>query len=183
MHERRKRAIMDAAPGGGGVFWGLVLLGLTAVYREGFEVVLFLQSIRLRAGQDLVLKGTGIGLGLTAIVAVLTFIAHRKLPYRKMLIATGVMLGAVLLVMVGESAQELQQAGWISTTKVGLDLPDWMGTWFAVFPNVEGLAAQAGAAVLVVGSYLIASRRRGGGSKPSGSVVAVRVLARPSSAA
>jgi len=167
MHERRKQAIIhEPARSERAIFWGLVLLGLTAVYREGFEIVLFLQSLRLRAGESPVLLGTAIGLGLTGIVAVLTFVAQRKLPYRKMLIATGIMLGAVLLVMVGESAQELQQAGWIKTSPVALPLPEWMGMWFAIFPNVQGLAAQAIAALLVVGSYFLA--KRGGGRRGSG---------------
>lgn len=169
LHEKRKRAIMNApARSERAVFWGLVLLGLTAVYREGFEIVLFLQSLRLRAGESPVLTGTAIGLSLTAIVAALTFIAQRKLPYRKMLIATGIMLGGVLLVMVGESAQELQQAGWITTTPVAIPLPGWLGMWFAVFPNVEGLAAQAAAGVLVAGSYFLAKRKRGGGHGDDG---------------
>lgn len=165
LHERRKRAILESPGDGAAIYWGLVLLGLTAVYREGFEVVLFLQSLRLRAGNDLVLTGTAIGLGLTSIVAVLTFIAQRKLPYRKMLVATGVMLGGVLLVMTGESAQELQQAGWITTTSIALQLPDWLGTWLAVFPTVESLSAQGVAAILVIGSYFLARRRgRAGGT-------------------
>lgn len=158
MHERRKRSILQGAAGGGSASLGLALLGLTAVYREGFEVVLFLQSIRLRAGGRLVLTGTCIGLALTAIVGVLTFTAQRRLPYRKMLVVTGLMLGAVLLVMVGESAQELQQAGWLSTTPVSLPLAEWMGMWFALFPNLEGLASQVIAAALVVGSYFAARR-------------------------
>jgi high-affinity iron transporter len=73
-----------------------------------------------------------------------------------MLVATGVMLGVVLLVMVGESVQELQQAGWIGTTPIHVAIPGWMGLWFAVFPNVESLAAQAIAAVIVIGSYFLA---------------------------
>jgi len=36
---------------------GLVALGFTSVYREGFEVVLFLQSLRLKAGTGVVLEG------------------------------------------------------------------------------------------------------------------------------
>lgn len=36
--------------------------------------------------------------------------SHRHLPYRRMLVATGVLLGVVLLVMVGEEAQEMQRA-------------------------------------------------------------------------
>jgi high-affinity iron transporter len=31
-----------------------------------------------------------------------------------------------------------------------------MGLWFAVFPNVESLAAQGIAAVIVIGSYFLA---------------------------
>lgn len=179
MHEKRKQAIMHApAKSERAVFWGLVLLGLTAVYREGFEIVLFLQSLRLRAGGPPVLTGTAIGLGLTGIVAVLTFVAQKKLPYRKMLIATGIMLGGVLLVMVGESAQELQQAGWITTTPVALPLPAWTGTWLALFPNVEGLGAQVVAAAMIVGSYYIARRSkggRGGRDDRGGTVVPVRL--------
>jgi high-affinity Fe2+/Pb2+ permease len=51
---------------------------LTSMYREGFEVVLFLQTIRLQGGTHAVLLGSAIGLGLTLIVAVLTFFAHQR---------------------------------------------------------------------------------------------------------
>jgi len=37
---------------------GLVLLGFTSVYREGFEVVLFLQSLQLKAGTATVMEGS-----------------------------------------------------------------------------------------------------------------------------
>ena len=55
---------------------------------------------------------------------------------------TGVMLGVVLIVMVGESVQEMQLAGWLPVTTVPLSIPGWVGLWFAVFPTVEGLVAQ-----------------------------------------
>jgi len=165
-HDKRRRRLLEASETtGAGTFRGLALLGFTAIYREGFEVVLFLQNLRLKAGTRVVLSGTAIGLALTAAVAALTFIAHRHLPYKRMLILTGILLGGVLVVMVGESAQEMQQAGWLKTTAVGIPLPDWAGLWFAVFPTVEGLLAQALAVVLVIGSYLVAQfvRRRGSG--------------------
>ena len=153
-HSRRKNQILGRlTESDRGVSWGLALLGFTAVYREGFEVVLFLQDLRLKAGTPIVLAGAGIGLALTAIVAVLTFAAHQKLPYKKMLVLTGVMLALVLVVMVGESAQEMQQAGWLTTHSLRIGFPDWVGTWFATFPNIEGLVAQALAATLVLGSY------------------------------
>jgi high-affinity iron transporter len=58
--------------------------------------------------------------------------------------------------MVGEQAQEMQLAGWLPTTPVRVlegMIPRWLGLWFAVFPTVETLAAQALAAMLVLGSY------------------------------
>jgi high-affinity iron transporter len=165
MHNRRKKTLMSdvgsAEQKARRVLFGLGVLGFTSLYREGFEVVLFLQSYRLRMGGLVVLAGVAVGLALTAIVAVLTFIANRKLPYRKMLVFTGLMLGVVLLVMVGEQAQEMQLAHWLPTTTITwLEhlIPAWMGLWLSVFPTVETLAAQALAAVIVIGSYFVARR-------------------------
>jgi high-affinity iron transporter len=158
MHSRRKQTLLKEASDHR-LWWGLALLGFSSLYREGFEVVLFLQSYRLKLGGTSVLYGVSIGLVLTVIVGVLTFVAHRRLPYRRMLVFTGVMLGLVLLVMVGEQAQEMQLARWLPTTPIApLDgvIPGWMGLWFAVFPTVETLAAQLLAAALVVGSYFLA---------------------------
>jgi high-affinity iron transporter len=143
------------------VFFGMALLGFTSFYREGVEVVLFLQSYRLRFGGQPVLYGVILGLLFTGIVAVLTFLAHRKLPYKKMLVLTGILLGGVLLIMVGEQAQEMQLAHWLPTTPIpwlASIIPGWMGLWFSVFPTVETLAAQAIAGVAVIGSYFMAQR-------------------------
>jgi len=142
---------------------GLALLGFTSLYREGVEVVLFLQSYRLKLGPGPVTRGVWIGLVLTWAVAVLTFWLRKRLPYRRMLVVTGILLGVVLLVMVGEQAQEMQLAGWIPTTDIpGMArfTPGWIGLWFSVFPTVETLGAQLMAAGLVLGSYVVARRRR-----------------------
>lgn len=159
MHNRRKRQLTEN-PGRSraAIFRGLAVIGFTSVYREGFEVVLFLQSVRLKVGDHVVLEGTLIGVALTALVAFLTFVAHFRLPYKKMLVLTGVMLAVVLVVMVGESVQEMQQAGWIPATAMGIAMPSWLNTWFAVFPTVESIGAQIFAAVTVFGSYHVARR-------------------------
>lgn len=164
-HNRRRKSLFGAGPEASQrrLVWGLVLLGFTSLYREGFEVVLFLQTYYLRLGGGVVLKGTLLGLILSAFVAVLTFVLQQRLPYRRMLVSTGILLGAVLLVMVGEQAQEMQLAHWISTTPVPWltnVIPDWAGMWFAVFPTYETLAAQLLAAIVVVGSYYAAQRVR-----------------------
>jgi high-affinity iron transporter len=161
LHNRKRRELVAGASSSSvNAFLGLAVLGFASVYREGFEVVLFLQSLRLKVGSGAVLEGTLIGLALTLVVGWLTFVAHGHLPYRRMLVLTGVMLGGVLLVMVGESVQEMQQAGWIGTTALIWPIPDWAGVWFSVFPNVESIVAQLAAAVLVVGSYVAARHVR-----------------------
>jgi len=181
MHTRKKKDLMQTASDPDSskarVLGGLALLGFASLYREGFEVVLFLQGYYLKLGGRVVAAGALLGLILTGIVAILTFVANRRLPYRKMLIATGIMLGGVLLVMVGEQAQEMQLAHWIPTTEIaGLKpwAPAWAGLWFSVFPTIETLAAQAIAGAIVVGSYFYARRQSGcvtcpaGGSSASG---------------
>jgi hypothetical protein len=71
------------------------------------------------------------------------------------------MLGVVLLVMVGEQAQEMQLAHWIPTTEIRSltnIIPPWMGLWFSIFPTRETLIAQLIAATIVIGSYFLARR-------------------------
>lgn len=163
LHTKRKRKLISGSVGVEGatssarrMLLGLGLLGFTSLYREGVEVVIFLQSYRLKLGGRPVLYGVGIGLCLTGIVAVLTFVAQRRLPYKRMLIGTGVLLGVVLLVMVGEQAQEMQLAHWLPITPIPQlqhAIPAWMGTWLAVFPTAETLSAQLLTAILVVGSF------------------------------
>ncbi len=169
-HNRRRKSLVENGHGISHprLWWGLVLLGFTSLYREGFEVVLFLQSYNLRLGGAVVLKGALLGIALSAIVAVLTFVLQQRLPYRKMLITTGILLGVVLLVMVGEQAQEMQLAHWISRTEIPWlvnVLPAWAGMWFAFFPIYETIFAQIIAAILVIGSYYGA--RRLGQSEPA----------------
>jgi high-affinity iron transporter len=168
LHNRRKKELLRSSVGSEGasrrVFWGFALLGFTSFYREGFEVVLFLQNYRLKMGPAPVRVGVLVGLALTAVVAALTFVAHRHLPYKRMLVVTGILLGAVLLVMVGEQAQEMQLAHWLPTTVIpGLQalIPSWMSIWFAVFPTVETLGAQLVAALLVLGSYALVRTQMG----------------------
>jgi high-affinity iron transporter len=163
MHNRNKKKLLSSASvaeiSRQRLTWGLALLGFASMYREGFEVVLFLQTYYLQMGGKIVLMGALLGLFFTGIVAVLTFVAHRRLPYRKMLVLTGCLLGVVLLVMVGEQAQEMQLAGWIRTTNLSWlqnKIPDWAGLWFSVFPTVQTLVAQGIALAVVVGSYFAA---------------------------
>jgi high-affinity iron transporter len=169
-HHKRRRGLLSSGEGAGmrRVLLGFGLLGFTSIYREGFEVVIFLQNLRVTFGSSVVLEGVALGSLFTGAVGVLTFALHQKLPYKKLLIITGGMLLVVLFVMVGEEVNEMQLAGWMGSTPIGVHLPGWTGQWFSLFPNVETIVAQVGAVLLVIGSYVAAQylrvwrpRRRG----------------------
>ena len=136
------------------------MLGLTSVYREGFETVLFLQSLQLSAGTATVLEGAGLGLAMTFAVGAVTFYFQRKLPYKKMLIVTGVFIGFVLVVMVGQTVRTMQGTGWLPITPIDITLPYWPQLWLGIYPTVETIGAQIAAAAFVIGSYFLAQEMK-----------------------
>lgn len=150
--------------GDAGKILGLVILGFTSIYREGFETVLFLQALVLDSGIWIVLQGVVLGIIGVAIVGVITFRLQQRLPYMQMMIVTGVLIGGVLLMMVGHTVRVLQVVAWLPITPIdGVQMPYWLGQWGGVYPTWEGILAQIGAGVFVIGSYYLSeyqSRRK-----------------------
>ncbi|HEX4733292.1 MAG TPA: FTR1 family protein [Thermoleophilaceae bacterium] len=179
-HRHRRKLLMQT---GAAATVGLVALGFTSVFREGFEVVLFLQSLELKAGTSVVLEGVAIGLAGTALVGLITFWLHHKLPYRKMLVLTGVLVGAVLVVMIGGTALTFQDLGWLPRHPTPFTVPGWMGSWFEMYSYWETLAAQVLAALFVVGSYFLAEYVKVRRPRSRGEAVAHRAEAPPAPAA
>lgn len=162
LHKRKRRVLAGAGLSlAAAQTFGLVLLGFSSVYREGFETVLFLQAMTLEAGPLTVLQGVAVGLAGVIAVFVLVVALERKLPHKKMLIATGMLITWVLVVMVGTTVQTMQKVGWIAVTPIeGLELPYWAGLWLGTFPTWQGLIAQTSAALFIVGSYFAAEGLR-----------------------
>ena len=59
---------------------GLGILGLTSVYREGFETVLFVQNLRSARAPPRACSGAAIGLAATLAVGGVTFVAPAQAP-------------------------------------------------------------------------------------------------------
>ena len=117
-HSRKRRLVGGIAVVTISQALGLVILGFTSIYREGFETVLFLQSLVLDAGMGVVLQGVVLGLIGTAIVGVITFALQVRLPYKKMLVVTGIFIGLVLVTMVGNTVHVMQTVGWLPITPI-----------------------------------------------------------------
>jgi len=159
-HRRRTKEI-TAGLGAGAVtgaatVFGLYALGFESVFREGMETVLFLQALQLAAGTGPVLVGVAIGLTAMGIVGFLTFKLESKLPYKKLLIVTGVLIAFVLFTMVGTTVRVMQGVGWLPIHPIDAQFPLWIGNWLGIYPSWETLAAQVIAISFVIGSYFAA---------------------------
>ena len=161
-HNRRRKSLLATDPakknGHSRLWWGLVLLGFTSLYREGFEVVLFLQSYNLRLGGGVVLKAPS---------SVSCFRAWWRCS--RSCCNSGCRIGRCssppaffsawcLLVMVGEQAQEMQLAHWISRTEIPAARQPASG-WERVrgFPDLRNADRAGLAAVRVVRILMFAA--------------------------
>jgi high-affinity iron transporter len=120
---------------------GLVGISFFAVYREAFEVVLFYQALWLQNENSHGAVIWGFVAGLAALVVV-TFAILKlglRIPLKYFFGATGTLLYIMAFIFAGNGIKELQAAGWVSTTPVGL-LPQV--PFLGIYPTLETLAAQ-----------------------------------------
>jgi high-affinity iron transporter len=137
---------LKAADGGRGRAAVLVVLGFVAVYREAFEVVLFLRAIALDQGQAGAWVAAGAAAGLVmliGLVAALSRLGHRLKP-GPLLTGSGALLCVLSIVLAGKGIRSLQEAGVMPITPFEGPRVEWLG----LFPTTQTLIAQL--AVLAV---------------------------------
>jgi len=149
-----------------GLEWlSLVMVGFLTIYREGFETTLFLQSLILESGMKWVLIGVACGAVMVAATGVLIFVIGARLPYRKLLVLTGVLVVTILVTFLGSTVRLFQTVGWLPIHPIpGLHLPSWAGFWLGFYPSVEGIAIPLLGFAYVIGAWLfvkIQATRRG----------------------
>ncbi len=156
----------------------LVLVGFTAVYREGFETALFYQSL-LSFGDGLHLwVGVGLVAGIVALgmVSVMIFRLGRRLPIRTFLSIAVVLIMMTSVAFLGNAVAALQAADVVDYHR----LPTWprppifLSQATGYWPTRETVVAQAALIVvyLVGAFYMFVIRPRRHRAQP--------VLASPS---
>ncbi|MDP8957474.1 MAG: FTR1 family protein [Actinomycetota bacterium] len=145
-----KAKVWSAASTGSAL--ALAAVGFTAVYREGFETVLFYQAL-LSFAEELevwVLLGAAAGAVALGAIAFAIFRAGRRIPLKAFL-GTAVVLVMILSVaMIGNAVRALQEAtvvpvaflDWVPRLPIFLaDLTGW-------HPTVQTILAQLGLALV-----------------------------------
>jgi high-affinity iron transporter len=125
----------------------LVLVGFTAMYREGLETALLYQAL-VEFGQGLgwwVVAGLGAGLVALAVVAYLIFKLGRRLPVKTFLVGAVLLLMATSVAFLGNAVRSLQTADVIGLTPLaGLPrAPIFLSQALGYWPSVQTLATQA----------------------------------------
>jgi high-affinity iron transporter len=151
IEQRRRMEFMRArvagaiAAGSAGAF---AALGFTAVYREGFETVLFYQALLLFADG----LGLWIALGAVAAVAALAGVAYailrlgRTLPLKPMLVTGASILLLLSVAFAGNAVRSLQGADMVRATPVHAGWarpPVFVAELTGIHPTRESLILQA----------------------------------------
>jgi len=118
----------------------LVSVGFVTIYREGFEVSLFMQSLLMEGSMQSVALGVLLSALLIAALGTAIFVIGTKLPIRKMLIITGLFVVSILVTFLGSTVRIFQTVGWLSIHPIShFEIPTWMGQWLGLYPSWEGL--------------------------------------------
>jgi high-affinity iron transporter len=139
---------------GSGRIWALAAVAFLAVYREGFETVLFYAA--LFAGAD---AGgvTSVAAGMVvggAVLAVVYYLVQRygvRLPLKPFFGVTSALLYVMAFSFAGHGVAELQEAGVISMTPL-----QWLPALPAlgIFPTLQTAASQAVLALALAAALL-----------------------------
>jgi FTR1 family protein len=152
-----KGKVQKAVVAGSGT--ALFATAFLAVYREGFETVLFYQALfaSAPAGDTMIPAGFAAGAAGLAIVYVVFARFGRRIPISQFFLVSGGLLYAMSVAFAGRGVHELQEAGVIDMTPVA-----WAPSIEAlgIFPSVESLLAQGVLLLLLLYAIVLTLRRR-----------------------
>ncbi len=158
-----KSKVQDALTSGSGL--ALASAAFLAVYREGFETVLFYKALFVTGGSPAATMPILAGILLGSLIMVVVYLAINRfglrLPLKPFFGVTSGFLYYMAFVFAGKAVAELQEGGIVSTTIVlgGLRVPA-----LGIYPTVESLLAQGLLIALLilalVWTFVIEPRRR-----------------------
>ncbi len=152
------REKLDSAVSSKSAF-AMMFLAFAAVYREGFETVLFYQALAFDASATAVFAGFLPGLVLISIIGVLIIRAGTKLPLKQMFGVTNAILVYLSFVFVGKGLYNLHEAGVFAARQLPLPDVQFLQLVFGWYPLVETTVAQIAYLTLIAATFIFYRRR------------------------
>jgi high-affinity iron transporter len=134
-----KGKMQSALSSGSGT--ALTVVAFLAVYREGFETILFYKALFTAAGTGIAPVLAGMAVGVVGLIIVYVAINQlgMRVAMKPFFAVTGVMLYYMAFVFAGKGIAELQEARLVSLTVIdGAPRLPVLG----IYPTVESLAVQ-----------------------------------------
>jgi high-affinity iron transporter len=132
------RAAGQAVVDGSKSLLALAVVVGVAVLREGSEVVLFLYGViaaKSDTGWDVMLGGFA-GLGLGALVTLLTYFGLVRIPARGLFTITTILIALLAAGMAAQAASFLEKANWLTA----MDNVVWDSSWLLSDTTILGKA-------------------------------------------
>ncbi|PHS22083.1 MAG: iron permease [Robiginitomaculum sp.] len=127
----------------------LFLLAFVVVYREVFEVILFLIALWNQGNAIAILSGLGSAIAALGVIAVVLMNYSKRLPITQFFLYSSFLMAILAVVLAGKGIAALQEAGWVGITQSAwLPRVEIIG----MYPTWQGLVGQA----LVLTTLLIA---------------------------
>jgi high-affinity iron transporter len=157
----------EAISSGSGLALGAV--AFLAVYREGFETILFYKALLSSAeGAGAAVVAAGIGVGAVLLVGVYAAVSYfgLRMPLKPFFTATSAVLYYMAFVFAGKGVAELQAGGFLPLTPVpGAPRIAVLG----IYPTLESLALQGLLAALAIAAVIwVYLKSQALGRHPSG---------------
>jgi FTR1 family protein len=135
-------------------------LAFAAVYREGFETVLFYQALMFDAGAAAVLAGFAPGILVILAIGYGIVRLGLRLPLKRVFAATGTVMLYLAFVFIGKGLYNLQEAGVFAPHPVtGVPDHEALRQLLGFYPLAETILAQ-GAFLLLLGAGALWYRAR-----------------------
>ncbi len=139
--------------------FGLAAFAFMVVFREAFEVILFLQAVSLEADAS---NQSAIGLGVLAATVLIVLIAvaflkySKMIPVRKLFLYSSFVIVLLAIMLMGKGIHALQECGYIAVTS----MPSFLrAEWLGIYPTVQTIGAQVALIILIIFIYFFQQRR------------------------
>lgn len=139
--------------------FAMMVLAFAAVYREGFETVLFYQALAFDSSPAAVLSGFLPGMVLILAIGVLIIRAGAKLPLKQMFAVTNSILVYLAFVFVGKGLYNLHEAGLFAARQLPLPDVQALRLLFGWYPLLETTIAQIAYLTLIAATFIYYKRR------------------------